>query len=145
MLSVFNSFLCDQLSRNFVNTYFSSWIQMLTGVHQGSLLSPSFFLDYTSDLTMEEKTADSNHAKSDQQIQNQRESKYADNMKFWRVHSNIYQLLIDIQIALMNLQDCSSKWYISVNSMKTKWRSMIKRTKLHLCRCQLPLMVTASK
>ena len=145
MLSVFNSFLCDQLSRNFVNTYSSSWFQVLTVVHQGFLLSPSFFFVYTSDLTMKEKTPDSNHAKRNQQIQNQRESKYADNMKFWRVHSNIYQLLIDIQIALMNLQDCCSKWYISINSVKTKWWSMIKRTKLHLYRCQLPLMVTASK
>ena len=38
-----------------------------------------------------------------------------------RVHSNIYQLLIDIQIAITNLQDWCSNWCISINSMKTSY------------------------
>ena len=54
-----------------------------------------------------------------QQNQDPRESKYADSLEFWKIHSNIYQLLIDLLIALMNLQDWCSKWNISINSMKT--------------------------
>ena len=116
MLSLFDS-LCFSL----VNTYSSNWVQTHTGVPQGSLLSPFTFLVYTSDLTMEEETPDSNHAKNDQQNQDPRESKYADNVEFWRVYSNIYQLLIDIQIAIINLQEWCSEWSISINSIKTNY------------------------
>ena len=70
---------------------------------------------------MEKETTDSNHAKNDQQNHDPRESKYGDEMEFWRVHSNIYQLLIQIQIAIMSLQDWCSKWCISINSMKTNY------------------------
>ena len=72
-------------------------------------------------LTVEEETPDSNHAKSDQQNKDPRESKYADNMEFWRVHLNIYQLLIDIPIAIMNPLDWCLKWCISISSMKTNY------------------------
>ena len=44
MLSGFDSFLCDRLSRNLVNTCSSNWVQTHTGVPQGSLLSPFIFL-----------------------------------------------------------------------------------------------------
>ena len=70
---------------------------------------------------MKEEIPKSNHTKSDQQNQNPRESKYTDNSDFWRFQSNIYQLLIDIQVAIMNLQDWCSKWHISINSMKTNY------------------------
>ena len=80
---------------------------------------------------MEEEIQDSSHAKNDQQNQDLRESKYADNVEFWRVHSDIDQLLTDIQIAI-------------IQRILIIWFSMIKRTKLHLCRYQL-LMVTAKE
>ena len=70
-------------------------------IPQGSLLSSFIFLVYTSDLTMEEEIQDSSHAKNDQQNQDLIESKYADNVEFWRVHSDIDQLLTDIQIAII--------------------------------------------
>ena len=70
-------------------------------IPQGSLLSSFIFLVYTSDLTMEEEIQDSSHAKNGQQNQDLRESKYADNVEFWRVHSDIDQLLTDIQIAII--------------------------------------------
>ena len=70
-------------------------------IPQGSLLSSFIFLVYTSDLTMEEEIQDSSHAKNDQQNQDLRESKYADNVEFWGVHSDIDQLLTDIQIAII--------------------------------------------
>ena len=50
---------------------------------------------------MEEEIQDSSHAKNDQQNQDLIESKYADNVEFWRVHSDIDQLLTDIQIAII--------------------------------------------
>ena len=37
MLPVVDSFLCDRLSRNLVNTNSSNWVQTHTGVPQGSL------------------------------------------------------------------------------------------------------------
>ena len=109
MLSVFDSFLCGRLSRNLVNNYSSNWVQTQIGILQGTLLSPFIFLVYTSDLTMEEETPDSNHARNDQQNQDPTESKYADDMEFCRVHSNNYQLLIHIQISIINLQNWCSK------------------------------------
>ena len=74
--------LFDSLCFSLVNTYSSNCVQTHTGVPQGSLLSPFTFLVYTTDLTMEEETPDSNHAKNDQQNQDPRESKYADNVEF---------------------------------------------------------------
>ena len=70
---------------------------------------------------MVEETPDWNHAKDDQQIQDSRESKYADNMELRKVHSNIYQLLMDIQTAAINIQECCSKCCISINSLKTNY------------------------
>ena len=58
---------------------------------------------------MEEEIPHSEDAKNDQQNQDPRESKYADDVEFWRVHSDIYQLLIGIQIAIINLWDLRSK------------------------------------
>ena len=58
---------------------------------------------------MEEEISHSNNAKNDQQNQEPTESKYAGDVEFWRVHSDIYQLLIGIQIAIINLWDLRSK------------------------------------
>ena len=35
---VFDSFLCDRLSRNLINIYSSNWFHTYTGVPQGSFL-----------------------------------------------------------------------------------------------------------
>ena len=70
---------------------------------------------------MEEEIPHSKDAKTDQQNQDPTESKYADDVEFWRVHSDIYQLLIDIQIAIINLWDLRSKKHISVTPMKISY------------------------
>ena len=51
--------------------------------------------------------------------------------------------MIDIQIAIMNLSDWCSKWHISINSIKANYMVFYDKTKLHLYRYQLPLIVTA--
>ena len=90
ILSAFDSFVCEQLSRNLVNTYSSNWVQTHTGVPQGSLSIPFIFLVYTSDLTMQEEKPDSNYTKNDQQNKDPRESKYGNDVELWRLHSSIY-------------------------------------------------------
>ena len=90
ILSAFDSFVCEQLSRNLVNTYSSNWVQTHAGVPQGSLSIPFIFLVYTSDLTMQEEKPDSNYTKNDQQNKDPRESKYGNDVELWRLHSSIY-------------------------------------------------------
>ena len=90
ILSAFDIFVCEQLSRNLVNTYSSNWVQTHTGVPQGSLSIPFIFLVYTSDLTMQEEKPDSNYTKNDQQNKDPRESKYGNDVELWRLHSSIY-------------------------------------------------------
>ena len=74
-------------------------------VPQGFILTPFIFLMYTADQTMED--TDSNNHNVSSQI-SPRESKHAD-VKFWRTHTDIYRSLIDIQIAIVNLQNWYSK------------------------------------
>ena len=38
------------------------------------------------------------------------ESKYADDFNFWKTHKNFFTLLINIQLAIINLQTWCSKW-----------------------------------
>ena len=101
-----------------MNSHTSDWFLTERGVPQGSILSALLFLVFTADLTMEDLILNQPNVSS--QL-SPRESKYADDVEFWRTHSNIYQLLIDTQMAIMNLLDWCSKWQISVNILKTTY------------------------
>ena len=110
LLSVFSSFLTDRLYRNLVNSYTSDWAYTTTGVPQGFLLSPFTLLVFTADMTLEEP---------EQTPEIPSESKYVDDFKFWRIGTDFYHLLIQIQIAIINLQTWCLKWQISINISKT--------------------------
>ena len=112
VLSVFSSFFTDRLYRNLVNSYTSDWACTTTGVPQRSLLRPFIFLVFTADMTLEEP---------EQTPEIPTESKYADNFKFWRVGTDFYHLLIQIQIAITNLQTWCLKCQISINISKTNY------------------------
>ena len=112
LLSVFSSFLTDRLYGNLVNSYISDWACTTTGVPQGSLLSPFIFLVFTADMTLEEP---------EQTPEIPSESKYVDDFKFWRIGTDFYHLLIQIQIAIINLQTWCLKWQISINISKTNY------------------------
>ena len=139
LLSVFCSFLQDRFSRNLVNSYSSDWFLTDVGVPQGSLLSPLIFLVYTSDLTMEENIY-SNMLQRDQELP-PRESKYADDVEFWRVHSDIFQVIIDIQIAILNLQEWCAKWRISINTSKTNYMIFYSKKNTKSSPPQIPLTI----
>ena len=111
LLSVFSSFLTDRFYRNLVNSYTSDWDCTITGVLQGSLLSPFIFLVFTADMTLEEP-------KQTHGIPT--ESKYADDFDLWRIGIDLYHLLIQTQIAIINhLQTWCLQWQISINISKT--------------------------
>ena len=112
LLAVLSSFLTDRVCKIFVNSYQGPWLETQLSVPQGSLLSPLIFLVYTSDLTLEEEKPQSQVKLKPQ------ESKYADHVEFWRTHKNYYQLLINIQLAIVNLQSWCYKWRISLNISK---------------------------
>ena len=98
LLTVLSSFLTDRVCRNLVNSYQGPWLETQSGVPQGSLLSSLIFLVYTSDLTLEEEKP-----QSQVKLSKPQESKYAEDVEFWRTHKNYYQLLINIQLAIVNL------------------------------------------
>ena len=63
-----------------------------------------------------------------------RKSKYADDVEFWRARTDFYQTLIDIQIAIISLQNWCSKWQISINILKTTYMLFYNQRKM----CNVP-------
>ena len=99
----------------------SKWNFSYTGVPQGSLLSPLIFLIFTTDTTTEEV----------EQLQaTPQESKSVDDFNFWRKRKYFYSLLIQIQIAIINLQSWCKKWQIEMNLTKTKYMVFCDKKKL---------------
>ena len=94
LLAVFSSFFTDRSFRNLVDSYTSEWSFSYTGLPQGSLLSPLIFLIFTADMTTEEV---------EQLEATPQESKYVDDFNFWRIAKDFCSLLIQIQIAIINL------------------------------------------
>ena len=122
LLSVFSSFLTDRLYRNLVNSYTSDWACTTTLVPRGSLLSPFVFLVFTADMTLEEP---------EQTPEITTESKYADNFKFWRIGTDFCHLLIQIQIAIINLQTWCLKWQMPISILKTLYFMIRKNCHHH--------------
>ena len=110
--------------RNLVNSFQCPWLETQLGVPQSSLLSPLIFLVYTSDLTPKEEKP-----QSQVKLSKPQESKCADDIEFWRTHKNYYQLLINIQLAIVNLQSWFYKWCISLNISKTNYMVFYNKKK----------------
>ena len=58
------------------------------------------------------------------------EPKYADDFKFWGIGADFYHLLIQIQIAIINLQTWCLIWQISINISKTNYIIFYDKKKL---------------
>ena len=58
------------------------------------------------------------------------ESKYVDDFKFWRIGTDFYHMLIQIQIAIINLQTWCLKWQISITISKTNYIIFYGKKKL---------------
>ena len=112
LLLVLTSFLQHRQYRNLVNTYTADWNYTTTGVPQGSILSPLIFIVFTADMTVEEEASIE---------QEPNESKYADDFNFWKTQKNFFTLLINIQLAVINIQTWFSKWQVSLNISKTNY------------------------
>ena len=121
LLAVFSTFFTDRSFRDLVNSYTNEWSFSYTGVPQGSVRSALIFLIFTVDKTTEEV----------QQLEaTPQESKYVDDFNFWRIAEDFYSLLIQIQIAIINLQSWCKKWQIEINPTKTKYMVFYNKKKL---------------
>ena len=113
MISVFDSFICGQLSKNLVNTYSSNWFKMHTGVLQGSLFSP-FILSALQIYLWRKKYQTQTMPK----IINKTKIQENQNMQMMWSSGRFIQTFIIYLIATVYLQDWCSKWNISINSIK---------------------------
>ena len=104
-----------------MNSYTSEWSFSYAGVPQGSLPSPIIVLVFTADVTTEE---------AEQLEATPQESKYADEFNFWRIAKDLYGLLIQIQITIINLQSWCKKWQIETNPTKIKYMVFYNKKKL---------------
>ena len=53
-----------------------------------------------------------------------------DDLNFWRIAKDFYTLIIQIQIAIINLQSWCKKWQIEINPTKTKYMVFYNKKKL---------------
>ena len=114
----------SRVCRNFVNSYQGPRLETQLGVPQGSLLSLLICLVYTSDLTLQEEKP-----QSQVKLSKPQESKYADDVEFWRTHKNYYQLLINMQLTIVNLQSWCYKWHIFLNISTTNYMVFYNKKK----------------
>ena len=70
------------------------------------------YITTNTDFTYQQSTMVSNSAT---------ESEYADDFKFWRTGTDFYHLLLQTEIAIINLQTCCLQWQISINISKTNY------------------------
>ena len=75
-------------------------------------------LVYLADLTMEEVSSDTTNLQTNP-IEVERNSRYGDDVQFWRINKNVFQVLIYIQTEIIRFQKRCSKWHISINTVKT--------------------------
>ena len=84
-------------------------------------LALSYSLVFTDDMTLEEP---------EQTPEIPTESKYADDFKIWRIGTDFYHLLIQIQIAIINRQTWCLKRQISINISKANYIIFYDKEKL---------------
>ena len=98
------SFLTNRLYRVKVNSAFSSWTNMISGVPQGSVLGPFLFLLYTNDIN--------------DIVHHSCLSQYADDTKIYNaIKSNMDQQ--DLQGDLHAISAWSDQWQLKLNAGKT--------------------------
>ena len=98
------SFLSDRLMRVVVNGQYSSWSAVVSGVPQGSVLGPLFFLLFVNDLPDWMKT-------------NIR--MFADDTKIW-TQLSCPEDAANLQEDLDMLSSWSAKWLLKFNPVKCK-------------------------
>ena len=90
--------------------------QILNGVPQGGVLSPTLFLIYINDIT--ENIPRSVHS-----------SLYADDLALWSSAKYVQIANSCMQTALRSLESWSSKWLLKINESKTTYTNFTLSTK----------------
>ena len=102
LLSWLTNFLQEWLQRVVLNGENSEWVEVSSGVPQGSVLGPLLFVLYVNDIV--------------KFIQSELEI-FADDTKIYPVIETIHDI-VKLQQDLWNMQDWSASWLMNLNFEK---------------------------
>ncbi|MFZ2539900.1 MAG: reverse transcriptase domain-containing protein [Oscillospiraceae bacterium] len=111
------SYLSGRLQRVILNGSFSEFLEILSGVPQGSIIGPLLFLLFLNDIVVG----------IDSEI-----SLFADDTSLFSIKPSLQEVEFDLNNSLLKLELWSKKWHVSFNPLKSHYMVITNKKKMEL-------------